>query len=197
MADTVLVQISEAVVDGSVLVTDLGDHLAVNLTEETLAYATVVVEATDNFDVDIQEPNETFNIDVAVSVDDIVVSITEGGAATATEVKAGEAISGHSAYVIGAGGKAFAASSDNPLHQFVAGITLSSAPLDGVIHAQADGSITHLGWGFTPGELVLLGLNGALTHVLPPTAIFTKVLGVALTPDTISLNFQSAIFQQE
>lgn len=114
-----------------------------------------------------------------------------GGPAT---LIAGEAISGHTAYIVGEGGKAFIADPTNPLHQFVQGVTISAAAQDAAVQIQSDGMLTHVGWTFTPGGLVYVGLLGQLTQVLPGTAVFQKVVGVALTATTISLNLQPAIF---
>ncbi len=117
--------------------------------------------------------------------------MSTGGTPT---VIAGENISGHTAYVISTGGKAYIADPANPTHQFVQGITISAATADNPVQIQRDGILTHNGWFFNAGEVVFLGLNGQITQTLPITAIFQKVLGVAITPTAVSLNIQPAIF---
>lgn len=114
-----------------------------------------------------------------------------GGPAT---VVAGEAISGHVPYVFGASGLAFAASCDNPAHQFVAGLTISAAVANDPAQVQNEGVVSHAGWSFVSGAPVFLGLNGTLVQTLPVGAVFSKVVGVALTATTLNINLQPAIF---
>lgn len=104
------------------------------------------------------------------------------------------AISGHTAVTIDSAGKAIPADAADPSLRAVVGVTLSAAIQDASVEVTAAGPVEHLGWTFTPGLPVFLGLAGAITQVLPPSAVFSKVLGVAVTPTRITLDFQPAIF---
>lgn len=107
---------------------------------------------------------------------------------------AAAAVSGHVAITLDSLGKVIPASADVPAHRLVAGITTGAAVTDASTEVVSSGIIEHIGWAFTPGATVFLGLNGAIVQTVPPTAVFSKVLGVAVTPTRISLDFQPAIF---
>lgn len=117
------------------------------------------------------------------------------GASGATLYPAASAISGHVAIVLNSDGQCLPADPANPAHYAVAGITTQAAgaALDQV-QVLTGGVLEHLGWTFTPDLPVFLGLAGALTQTLPVTAAFSKVLGVAVSPTRVSLDFQPAIF---
>ena len=104
------------------------------------------------------------------------------------------AVGGHVAVVLDSDGKAIPADAATAAHRAVTGITLGAAVQDAAVEVTAAGLIEHVGWTFTPGLPVFLGLAGALTQTLPPSAVFSKVLGMAVTPARISVDFQPAIF---
>ena len=104
------------------------------------------------------------------------------------------AVGGHVAVVLDSDGKVIPADAATTAHRAVAGITLGAAVQDAAVEVTAAGLIEHIGWTFTPGAPVFLGLAGALTQTLPPSAVFSKVLGMAVTPTRISVDFQPAIF---
>lgn len=107
---------------------------------------------------------------------------------------AAEIISGHQAITLDANGQAIVASADNAAHQFVEALTSSAANIGDNVQVVTTGLFEHLGWTFTTGMPVYLGLAGALTQVLPGTAVFMKVLGIAVSPTRIKVDFQPAIF---
>lgn len=105
-----------------------------------------------------------------------------------------QAVSGHVAIVLDALGQCLPADCANATHHAVAGITTQAATLGQSVEVTSRGPLEHSGWVFTPGLPVFLGLAGALTQSLPGTAVFSKVLGVAVSPTRISVDFQPAIF---
>ena len=103
-------------------------------------------------------------------------------------------LSGHIAVVLDSLGQALPADAATAAHFAVAGVTVGSAVPGDPVTVVTTGVVEHGGWTFTPGAPVFLGLAGAIAQTLPPTAVFSKVLGVAVSPTRISINFQPAIF---
>lgn len=104
------------------------------------------------------------------------------------------AISGHKV-VISSGNDEISYASNNVLdHQFrVVGITLNSASIGFPIEVRQFGEITEPSWSFSVGP-VFLGVNGELTQVPPVSpAVFSLIMGYALSPTTINVNIQSPI----
>lgn len=116
------------------------------------------------------------------------------GAAGATLYTAVVPVSGHTAIVLDSAGSCLPADASNPAHQIVSGITLQAAIAGDPVEVVSQGLVEHLGWTFTAGQSVFLGSAGALTQTLPGDAVFAKVLGVAITPTRIAVDFQPAIF---
>jgi hypothetical protein len=77
----------------------------------------------------------------------------------------------------------------------VAGITIGASSSGASVGLLSSGVLEHTGWTFTTDLPVFLGLAGAITQTLPPAAVFSKVLGVAVSPTRISIDFQPAIFK--
>ena len=112
----------------------------------------------------------------------------------AEEYEAAENIGGHQAVALNALGQLIRASADNPLHRHVEGLTLNAVTSGDNTPLVRNGSLEHLGWTFTPGLPVFLGLSGALTQTVPGTAVFCKVLGLAVTSTRMTVDIQPAIF---
>lgn len=117
-----------------------------------------------------------------------------GGSAVSSYV-ANTELSGHIAVVLDSLGLALPADAATRAHFAVAGVTVGSAVPGDPVTVVTTGVVEHGGWTFTPGAPVFLGLAGAIAQTLPPTAVFSKVLGVAVSPTRISINFQPAIFK--
>lgn len=103
-------------------------------------------------------------------------------------------ISGHKV-VISSGNNEISYASNNVRdHQFrVVGITLNSANVGFPIEVRQFGEITEPSWNFVVGP-VFLGVNGELTQVPPVSpAVFSLIMGYALSPTTINVNIQSPI----
>jgi len=104
-------------------------------------------------------------------------------------------VSGHIAVVLDADGQCRAADASVPADHAVAGLTIGAAAAGAPAVVVDRGILEHSGWSFSPGSPVFLGLAGAITQTLPESAAFCKVLGVAVSPTRISVNFQPAIFK--
>jgi hypothetical protein len=116
------------------------------------------------------------------------------GAAGITLYVAAAPLSGHIAVVLDATGQITPADASDASHHAVAGLTTQSGTTGASVEVISKGILEHNGWTFTPGAPVFLGLAGAITQTLPPTALFSKVLGVAVSPTRVSVDFQPAIF---
>jgi hypothetical protein len=106
---------------------------------------------------------------------------------------AAEILSGHQAIALDANGQAINASADNLAHQYVEALTTNAALIGDNVQVVMTGLFEHLGWNFTTDLPVYLGLGGAITQTVPPTALFVKVLGIAVSPTRIKVDFQPAI----
>ncbi len=115
------------------------------------------------------------------------------GAATSSYITAG-AISGHVAVVLDALGQVIPADPTDPTHYAVAGVTTQAGAAGSSVEVINRGIFEHAGWTFTAGAPVFLGLAGALTQTLPPSAVFSRTLGIAVAATRVSLDFQPAIF---
>lgn len=105
-------------------------------------------------------------------------------------------LSGHIAITLDAQGRATPADCTLASHAHaLMGITLGASGAGASAPVTLSGQLEHLGWTFTPGAPVFLGLAGAITQSLPPQAVFSKVLGVAVTPTRISISFQPSLFR--
>lgn len=57
----------------------------------------------------------------------------------------------------------------------------------------AAGPVTEPTWNWTPGQPIWLGLNGALTQTIPPTALFVRRVAKVIDATTIEFNVSDAI----
>lgn len=108
---------------------------------------------------------------------------------------AGMALSGHQVVAYEADGDlvlASASQADQALA--IVGITTGAASSGASVSVQRFDTIEHLGWTWTPGLPVFLGLSGALVQTPAGGSVFLKPLGVALTATRLSLNPQPAMF---
>lgn len=107
---------------------------------------------------------------------------------------AAQNVSGHVAVVLDASGQCRAADAAQLSDHAVVGLTTGAAVAGDPVVVVGRGILEHSGWAFTIGAPAFLGLAGAITQTLPPSAVFSKVLGVAVSPTRISVDFQPAIF---
>lgn len=104
------------------------------------------------------------------------------------------ALSGHQVIALDSSGLAVYASCDDISYALrVVGISESAATLGNPIITQFSGVMTYNGWAWTPGQLIYLGLNGAIVSTIPITATFILVLGKALSSTKILIGIQQPI----
>lgn len=107
---------------------------------------------------------------------------------------AATAISGHTVVTLDVTGKALPADPTVAAHAHaVIGISLNAASAGGQLTVVDSGLLTHLGWSFEPGLPVFIGMDGVITQT-PPSAVWQKVVGVALSATSIVVGLQPAIF---
>lgn len=105
------------------------------------------------------------------------------------------ALSGHVAVTLDAAGQAVAADCRTGAHAAaVLGVTTGAAAPGADATVMAEGLLTSPGWGLTPGLPVYLGEAGALVQVVPPSALFIKPIGLALSSTAVLVDLQPAIF---
>lgn len=110
------------------------------------------------------------------------------------EYPAAVAVSGHRVVALDEAGEVFAASADTLSHALrVAGVTLGAAAEGEPVTVQSIGPVEFSGWAFTPGQPVFLGLAGALVQSLPPGAVFSLVIGTALSATRVAVRLQPPI----
>lgn len=71
------------------------------------------------------------------------------------------------------------------------GLTLTATSDAGQVAVQRTGAVDDLAWSWVPGR-VYLGADGALTQS-PPSTGFDVLVGVAVSPTRLILNFQDPI----
>lgn len=113
---------------------------------------------------------------------------------SATQYIASAALSGHAAIAIDTNGEAFYASADQLSHALrLSGVSTNAAALGDPLTVVSAGLIVHGGWSWTPGNPVFVGLNGALTQALPVGAVFSRVIGQAVSATGLLVDLQQPI----
>ena len=82
-------------------------------------------------------------------------------------------------------------SADDDHIDLLCGITLTATSDAGPVTVQRTGAVDDSAWDWTPGR-VYLGADGALTQS-PPSTGFDVLVGVAVSPTRLILNFQDPI----
>ena len=117
-----------------------------------------------------------------------------GPAGDAITVKVGpQPISGHSVVACNAQGELIAADATNPAHRgAVLGVVADAySPGDDAV-VQTGFVLEHSGWSWAPGP-VLVGLAGQLAQALPPGALFSQVIGEALSATRVLIDINPPI----
>lgn len=107
------------------------------------------------------------------------------------------ALGGHRMVANTVDGRLGYASSDDLQSAFtILGMTLNAVSANGSVEVQSAGLVTESTWTWTPNLPIYLGLNGLLTQAVPttPTALFSLVVGFALSPTSIFINLHEAIY---
>lgn len=74
------------------------------------------------------------------------------------------------------------------------GITVTGVLAGEEVTVRSGGELTDGSWSWTAGEPILLGATGVLTQSQPALQAYLVVLGVAMTPTTIVINIEPALF---
>jgi hypothetical protein len=122
-----------------------------------------------------------------------------GGGGAPAEYVATAALGGHRVVKAdGDDGVAYA-SNDAPGDAHLAfGLTTAAASEGALVPVQSEGRVTEAGWSWTPDMPVFLGQGGQLTQV-PPTPVgspqprFILIVGVAVSPTQVNLDFKTPI----
>lgn len=115
-------------------------------------------------------------------------------AGAGAEYTAAQALGGHRAIALTLAGQAVYASALQAGDRLrVAGITLGAAGAGDLVTVQSAGLIVHAGWSFTPDQPVYLGEDGLLVQALPPGAVFSQVVGLALAATRLLVTLQPPI----
>lgn len=75
----------------------------------------------------------------------------------------------------------------------VQGVSLASAVAGGGVNVRTAGLVENPAWTFTPNQPVFVGLNGALTQSLPVSAVFSRVVGLAVGATRLLVNLQPPV----
>lgn len=110
--------------------------------------------------------------------------------------QAAAAISGQKAGAINAAGQLVLADCrmawpGSPL----VGVTMGAAVAGADVLVCHDGVVESAGWGLTPLLPVYLGESGALVQSLPGSAVYTQIVGYALSGSAMVVSLQPAIFK--
>lgn len=112
----------------------------------------------------------------------------------ATTVKVGPLpISGHSVVACDSAGELVAADATNPAHRgAVLGVVADAySPGDDAV-VQTGFVLEHSGWAWAPGP-VLVGLSGQLAQAPPAGALFSQVIGQALSATRVLIDINPPI----
>ena len=124
-----------------------------------------------------------------------MVDITGGGGSSGETVSliAGQNINAYQAVVVRGDGLAYIADANTvaDADRFI-GVAITSAGIGTLVQIQQDGLLANLGFSFTPGAQVYLGLAGALVQA-PGGGAFELPLGVALSASLLELQVGLAI----
>lgn len=109
------------------------------------------------------------------------------------QLVAASTINGHRAIAANADGLAVHADALTRAHALsIVGITEQSAAVGEALQVRNTGSITHAGWAWSAGP-VLLGADGNLVQALPTGALFALPVGWG-DGDTLAINIQPPIY---
>lgn len=109
---------------------------------------------------------------------------------------AAQAISGHRVVrAVNATEVDIASSGISSHAETILGITSNAANAGDFLNVVSHGFITEPSWAFVPDQFVFVGINGAITQVAPsgPTSLYQRVIGVAVSPDTIFVDLGPVI----
>lgn len=110
-----------------------------------------------------------------------------------TPVRVAVSISGHSVVACNAVGELVPADCTVASHRgAVLGVVMQAYAPTEEAEVKTAFPLEHMGWTWTPGP-VYVGLAGQLAQVLPLGALFSQVVGVALSPTLVLIELQPPI----
>ena len=116
-----------------------------------------------------------------------------GPGGNAQLVPAAQPVSGHSVVAVDASGQLVPADCTNAAHRgAVLGVVDRAYSPGESAEVKTGFPLTHSGWAWAPGP-VFLGLAGQLTQSLPPGALFSQVIGQAVSPTRVLIDVQPPI----
>lgn len=129
---------------------------------------------------------ESIALDIAIAG----VGIKGDDGSTLTYL-AGEDISGHSAVYVGLNGAVYKAS---PMSfHCVFGVTTGAVSSGGYVSIKSVGYIEMNGWSFAPNSPVFVLPNGQLSTTQDSGAIYSKAVGISISPTSMSIDIQPQI----
>lgn len=134
-------------------------------------------------------------VDVTRVGNHVTVAITGGSANNMSGVYvADEVLGGHRVVRSTGAGEVGYASSDNPAHgDDTVGITTGSVGAGESVQVQHAGYITFIGWSWTAGQPIFLGVTGLLTQTAPSIG-FVQVVGHAADATTMFISIEFPIY---
>lgn len=102
-------------------------------------------------------------------------------------------LSGHTAVACNAAGRLVYADCANPAHQLaVLGLIADAYSAGAEAEVQTGYVLSHVGWSWSPGP-VFVGEGGQLVQALPSGAVFSQVVGLALSSTRVLVDVQPPI----
>jgi len=142
-----------------------------------------IIEITQVVNIGIDETTET----VILTVSDVGLQGLQGEAGNIIVKVGGENINSHTPVAI-INNLAYKLDSSNPAHQFAfAGFTEASSITGANCTIKQIGEVFLGGWGLTPNQHYLAGIDGTLITNNVSASNFTKVIGYATTADTLQI----------
>lgn len=156
------------------------------------------VRSTVIDDVEVAQTTFISNFISAVTeIESNAVISFQLGAYNNTIAPASSPLGGHRVVMNAIDGRLAYASNDIAQSAYtILGITLGAATENALVEVQSFGLLAEPSWAWTPNLPIYLGTNGLLTQTMPtaPTALFSLVLGFAISATSIFLNLHEAIY---
>lgn len=191
-----MIVINEIVENVTITVDEIIDNITVSISE-LVPINLEVSEVVNVTNIAVEEIVENINITLSETITPVTITIAELGlqglkgdtGLTGGVISkiSGENINSHTPIAI-INNLAYKLDSSNPLHQFAfAGFTEASSTIGNLCAIKQIGEVTLSGWGLTPNQNYLAGVNGTLITSNISSLNFTKVIGYATTADTLQI----------
>jgi len=112
-------------------------------------------------------------------------------------IKAATAISAYKMITVDSNGEAILASNDNAGHaNRILGFSINSSNTGEDVEYIIEGSKEELLWNYNTGDILYLGVAGAITNTLPLAvngAAFQSIVGFVLNPKRIKIQIQNSL----